>query len=677
MGIASFLGGLGESAQKANLQQAQLEHEGNEHMAQSLELLAQNAKPEYAPDYIKAAAQYRMLKLGQKPGKDLDVRNIMVRQLGDTQKAQQLQAMHEQEVQRRIAQTVGQPAGAPQGGNNGLPPPPPAGMAGLPDPSETQTPLPDTQALVNNTSAQPPPPTPPPGSANLPLPPSSTPPGGFMTHPDGSPTTPPEKQITSTTPASQIAAPGVTQPDGSAVPNAPAAGFTNGQLPPPPGHPTSGQVFTQYTPEERMQMTARGEALKYGAQNQAELERTKAMAQFQREQRAQVVADLKAKGVHLDPRIEAQIASGQSIAPSRAAFNVPGLMAGSALPSGTVDAFGNPADAGKQYRVQVNPETGTPAYYPEIGTTKAGVEVAPDGKSASKVIRDAQGNEVSRSAIALPASYANRTTSSTHTQYIDVGGQKVPVQVGSSSTRGVSLPGAGGASAGGGSTRPSSGGSAGRSLPAPPRATGLTKGLNPKQQMDIEQKAGALDNTIEIGRRIQADLPMLANVLTAKKIQFETEPTTGFIHGIINRSLPMSPQEAQAAGDLQSMAEHINTLRGPLGATGFRGADAFKNLLAQGGSAMQNPEVTGRVLENTLKALETQRGIYAKHGVGLPPPPAASAAPTASAPTAAAPKAPATQAQPAAKEVTDRKEYDALPKGAYYMQNGVRYQKTR
>ena len=70
---------------------------------------------------------------------------------------------------------------------------------------------------------------------------------------------------------------------------------------------------------------------------------------------------------------------------------------------------------------------------------------------------------------------------------------------------------------------------------------------------------------------MKANLPLLSNVISAKKIQFEREPTDGFIHGIINRELPMTDEEAQMAADLQSLAEHINTLRGPLGATGFRG----------------------------------------------------------------------------------------------------------
>lgn len=596
MGAAAFLGGLGEAAQKSNLQQAQLEHEGNEHMAQAMETLAQTAKPEYQPDYLQLAAKYRMLKPGQKPSKDMDPRAVMIRQLDTTKQAQALAAAHEAEVQRRVGQVIQQPPGpAQQGGgsqSNALPAPPP-GMAGLPD--------------QNDPQAQP---------AAPPQAQSAAGPAGL----------PPPPQAAAALPG---VTPGVTQADGSAIPNTPSAGFSNGQLPPPPS--SNGQVLTQYTPQERLAMQAQAEQMKYGAQNAAELDRAQKLAAFQRDQRKQVVADLKASGVKLAPRIEAQILSGQSIAPERAPVNIPGLVTGSSLPAGTMDAFGNAADPAKQYRIQHDVESGNTNYYPEIGSTKKSIQVSPDGKNANMITMDAAGKVVSSTPVAVPASYLPKTTSSSKTQYIDVGGEKVPVQVGSSSTRGVSMPsGASSVASPSGSGSPTARPSS-KTLAPPPGSQGggsqtgsLTKGLGPKQQMDAELKAGALDNTIDLVKNVQTNLPLLNNILTAKKIQFEADPATGFIHGVINRSLPMTPQEAQLAGNLQSLAEHINTLRGPLGATGFRGADAFRNLMAQGGSAMQNPQVVAQVLGSTMKALQTQRGVYTKHGVGtnLTPPPA-------------------------------------------------------
>jgi len=133
---------------------------------------------------------------------------------------------------------------------------------------------------------------------------------------------------------------------------------------------------------------------------------------------------------------------------------------------------------------------------------------------------------------------------------------------------------------------------------------------------------GALDNTLDLAKKVQKNLNLVSSIFDAKIIDLQTDPSTGIIHSIINRSVKLTPQQAEMAGDVASLMEHINTLRGPLGATGFRGGEAWSALQAQRGNLMANPAVTKRVLANTITALTTQRQGLAK-GLGLPlePPP--------------------------------------------------------
>lgn len=138
------------------------------------------------------------------------------------------------------------------------------------------------------------------------------------------------------------------------------------------------------------------------------------------------------------------------------------------------------------------------------------------------------------------------------------------------------------------------------------------KSLNPEQIITNQQRLGALDNTIEIAQRVQRNLPLLANLIDAGKIQLQTDANQGIIEALINRSVSLTPQEAQLAGDFVSLSEHINTLRGPLGATGFRGPEAFGALMSQRGQLMANPDVTSQVLSNTMKALNRTRNPIAQ-----------------------------------------------------------------
>jgi len=136
--------------------------------------------------------------------------------------------------------------------------------------------------------------------------------------------------------------------------------------------------------------------------------------------------------------------------------------------------------------------------------------------------------------------------------------------------------------------------------------------------MDAQYQA--FNNTIDLMTRVKQNLPVLNNLLSAGKIELAVDPSG--TAQVISRATDLSPQEAQMAADMMSLAEHINTLRGPLGATGFRGPEAFSALQAQRGSILRNPQVTAAIMDTTLKALAGQKSAiersFKQHGIEIP-----------------------------------------------------------
>jgi hypothetical protein len=63
------------------------------------------------------------------------------------------------------------------------------------------------------------------------------------------------------------------------------------------------------------------------------------------------------------------------------------------------------------------------------------------------------------------------------------------------------------------------------------------------------------------------------------------------------------------AGDIRSLREHINVLREPLGATGFRSQESYENLIAQSVDALSNPDITIQTSQNTLKILRQLQSL--------------------------------------------------------------------
>lgn len=149
--------------------------------------------------------------------------------------------------------------------------------------------------------------------------------------------------------------------------------------------------------------------------------------------------------------------------------------------------------------------------------------------------------------------------------------------------------------------------------------------MTPGQKITFNQKLSAFDKTLELANNISKNLNLVNSLIDAGKITLQVDPHQGIIKSIINRGMKLTKEESDFAGDVQSMMEHINTLRGPLGATGFRGPEAWGALQSQRGNLLANPQVTQRVLANTIKALQGQRDAIANGlvpgGGGLPPTP--------------------------------------------------------
>lgn len=144
--------------------------------------------------------------------------------------------------------------------------------------------------------------------------------------------------------------------------------------------------------------------------------------------------------------------------------------------------------------------------------------------------------------------------------------------------------------------------------------------MTPDEQAKMTQNMGQVSNTIDLVQQVQNRADLLANMIDAGKISLQTHD--GLLAAVINRAVPLTPEEEKLAGDMITLKEDINLLRGPLGATGFRGAEAFQALQDQAGNLMKRPGVLARTLANTLRALQTQQKFFKDHpeyGVKISP----------------------------------------------------------
>ena len=302
-----------------------------------------------------------------------------------------------------------------------------------------------------------------------------------------------------------------------------------------------------------------------------------------------------------------------------AAFNeelVSPFTKGSNLPPGTVAAAGGDLDPEGTYRVMRSRMNNQYIAYPtdiRAEFTPHTVTGPTGEQSFVSPSQAAAGSAGTKIPGAINPSFAPTSTSSLKPiQTVDAQGNAVTRLEPVTSTRTK-----GGRAAGGAAIQPVSGtGGGGAATPHPsggPRE--FPRPFTPEQQLTGEQKLGQYNIAIDRASSVMKRLPLLNNLLDAGKINLELD-TTGFLKAILNRNMSMTPEEEQLAGDFRTLTEDINLLRGPLGATGFRGPEAFAALQAQRGQLMARPGITAQVLTNTLRALRAQQAPLAKRFKG-------------------------------------------------------------
>jgi hypothetical protein len=136
------------------------------------------------------------------------------------------------------------------------------------------------------------------------------------------------------------------------------------------------------------------------------------------------------------------------------------------------------------------------------------------------------------------------------------------------------------------------------------------KGLSPAQQAAAASQLATIDATVNIIERMMPNLGILDSAIDAGKIAIATDPGTGEL--LLSRLASLTPDEQKFAGDFASLMEHINVLRAPLGATGFRSRESFEALQAQRGRLLANPGVTRQTLGNTLTILRQLQSLKRK-----------------------------------------------------------------
>lgn len=117
--------------------------------------------------------------------------------------------------------------------------------------------------------------------------------------------------------------------------------------------------------------------------------------------------------------------------------------------------------------------------------------------------------------------------------------------------------------------------------------------IPPAMQMKVQELFVARNSAIDLIDDIMANKKVLDSALAAGKIAISSDPEG---NGILSRAANLNAQEARVAGDFQQLIEHANLLRGPLGATGFRGQEAWGALQAQRGKPLADPRITAQVM---------------------------------------------------------------------------------
>lgn len=163
----------------------------------------------------------------------------------------------------------------------------------------------------------------------------------------------------------------------------------------------------------------------------------------------------------------------------------------------------------------------------------------------------------------------------------------------------------------------------------------------PALQRQIQELFVARNSAIDLTSDVLKNSDVLDSLISTGKIQMAISPDKG--PEVLSRMTDMSPKELKVASDFQQLIEHANLMRGPLGATGFRGEEAWQALQAQRGNLMGRPEITRNVLsglrDRLIKLNSADAMVLSGHGMdtsgagGVGPTPPPGGAPSAGSPS--------------------------------------------
>jgi hypothetical protein len=393
--------------------------------------------------------------------------------------------------------------------------------------------------------------------------------------------------------------------------------------------------------------------------NDAELSRTRGMLDTQLSYKKAGIEALHKSGTwdKLQPFQQAGYeGEGYGLSPINlpASAMVPRLMGndvpGDSAPPNQMDAFGNPVvrDSGHLYRLEQDQLTGVPRWYPRAAQTittqnEGGVQLnnrqtgakvgdvqgaIPPPMNIPKVGTTSSGAEVLYTPAGvmggvpptpIPGVVNASTLPSVHEGFTPVqtieNGVPVTKLVPTTTTTKK-----GGADAG---IPPVAGVSSAAAPKAGAGAGGRTfeKSLTPLQTLTETQKYEQLNTAVERAKRVLENSHLLDSMIESGKLELQLHD--GLLANVLSRGFKLTPQEAQLATDFNSLRESVNLVRGALGATGFRGPEAFAALQAQRGKLMGNPQVTRGALSTLIKELQNQSQPIARKlrlGAQAPPP---------------------------------------------------------
>jgi hypothetical protein len=280
--------------------------------------------------------------------------------------------------------------------------------------------------------------------------------------------------------------------------------------------------------------------------------------------------------------------NGQQIATSR--YLTPGTATGGVAPLGTgFDLQGNQILTPKYGEAgQATGAVGGPAVQQHLITLPSGQEAFQTPRAASLL----RGPIVSGG---INEAMQPRTTTGPHLiQTIGPNGPQTTV-VNLPSTRTVG--GAGGA-----------GGVAPGPVPGPGGAPlSFEKPLTPEQTVKSDQLLNQYGTALNNAHIVLNNSHLLDSMLESGKLQIGLDSTTGaLLPAVASRLFKYTPAEASVVRAMNSLIESVNLLRGPLGATGFRGPEAFHALQAQRGNLLANPQLTKGVLQQFIQEITNQ-----------------------------------------------------------------------